>query len=99
MQLTAAGSNGTAQSDAAKTPRRKKSRRTPKPKPVEVRNNLKEDEFRVATIVNHWPQYRLRPCATWYVARWEEGINEDHWPKEIDLNNVLLEEYWQRRGL
>jgi len=99
MQLTAAGSNGTAQSDAAKTPRRKKSRRGPKPKPVEVRNKLKADEFRVDAIVNHWPRYYYRPSASWYLIRFEEGIQEDHWSKEIDVSNDLLDEYWERRGL
>ncbi|KAE9363969.1 hypothetical protein N431DRAFT_564501 [Stipitochalara longipes BDJ] len=92
-------SNGTDHSDATKKQGQKKPGKGRPPKPEEVRDELKDDEFRVAAIVNHWPQYRNRPTATWYLLRLEEGIGEDSWSKEVDVSNDLLEQYWERRGV
>jgi hypothetical protein len=60
---------------------------------------LKEGEFHVAAILDHWPPEYTQRFARSYLLRWKEGIYEDSWSKEIDVSNDLLDEYWAEKGV
>ena len=59
---------------------------------------MKDDEFHVAAILDHWPHRCTRAKAKQHLLRWEEGVYEDSWSNEIDVHGDLLDKYWERKG-
>lgn len=53
----------TAKSDATQKPRRNNGRIIRPPQPELIRDQLKECEFHVAAVINHWPQEMTWPHA------------------------------------
>jgi hypothetical protein len=59
--------------------------------PETIRDKLESGEFRVAAVVNNWPQYLTQLHATHYMLCWEKSTYGDSWPKDEDVHNDLLD--------
>lgn len=96
-QLTAIGSNAAANQPNTTTRRNSKVHQGHQPRPE--REELRDNEFRVAAVIDHWPYEWTQPHAQQYLLRWKEGVDEDSWSGRRHVHDDLLDEYWARKGL
>jgi hypothetical protein len=78
-QLTAIESNAADHAEATTKP---KASRKPKiglrtTENQKIRTELKDDEFHVAAVIDHWPYHWTAGHAQQYLLRWKEGIDDD----------------------